>query len=144
MGLLVLACAVAISAPRAHAENRSAGVFVTLSQVTDDVERQGHIDAMKTKLGECPLLANRIVDVNVTRLSYAIVGSTVEVQLELGLVMSNGKQEIVSIANQSAKLVLSKHKFKLEKLPALRREVLDTAVGELIVKLRRAQRRNAV
>jgi len=38
--------------------------------------------------------------------------------------------------------VLSKSKFKLDQLPALRREVIDSALGTLIVKLRRATARN--
>lgn len=144
MAVLVLAAAVAVAAPRTASADtaRPAGVFVTISQVTDQAERTGHIDAIRTRLGACSQLANKVIDVNVTRLTYVTVGETVEVQLELGFVMSTPTNEIVSMANQTATLVLSKHKFKLDKLPALRREVIDTAVGSLIVKLRRAVARN--
>lgn len=144
MAFLVLAAAIAVATPRTASADaaRPAGVFVTLSQVTDQAERAGHIDAIRTRLGSCPQLANKVIDVNVTRLAYVTVGDTVELQLELGFVMSTPTNEIVSMANQTATLVLPKHKFKLGKLPMLRRDVIDSAVGSLIVKLRRAAARN--
>lgn len=143
MALLMVAAVVAVTGVRASAEPaRRAGVFVTLSPVTDEVERASHIDVIRKRLGDCSQLANKVIDVNVTRLSYVTVGATVELQLELGFVLSTPNNEIVSMANQTAKLVLSKSKFKLDQLPALRREVIDSALGTLIVKLRRATARN--
>ncbi len=135
---VVLACAVA-SASSARAEpKQQAGVFVTLTPVADVAERTSHIDCIRARLSASPLLENKHVDVNVTRLTWVTVGSTVEVQLELAFVMSNTNNEIVSLANQTAKLVLSKSQFRLEKLPSLRREVIDSALGDLLFKLRRA------
>lgn len=144
IAVLVVAAVVAVLGARtASAETkRPAGVFVTLSQVTDETERTSHIDVIRKRLRDCTQLANRVIDVNVTRLSYVTVGNTVELQLELGLVMSTPTNEIVSIANQTAKLVMPKAKFKLDKLPELRREVIDSALGELVLKLRRAAARN--
>ncbi len=144
MALLMVAAAVAVAGARtASAETtKRAGVFVTLSQVTDEAERSSHIDMIRKRLGDCTQLANKVIDVNVTRLSYVIVGATVELQLELGFVMSTPNHEIVSVASQTATLVLSKSRFKLAKLPSLRREVIDSALGDLVVKLRRAVARN--
>ncbi len=140
MGLVVLACVVA-SAPLARAETKRAGVFVTLTQVGDEAERTGHIDAIRHRLAGCSYLENKHVDINVTRLRWVTVGASVEVQLELAFVVSNADNEIVSVANQTAKLVLAKAQFKESKLPSLRREVIDNAIGDLIVKLRRANAR---
>lgn len=144
MALVMVAAVVAVAGARiASAEPaRRAGVFVTLSPVTDEAERASHIDVIRKRLGDCSQLANKVIDVNVTRLSYVTVGATVELQLELGFVLSTPNNEIVSMANQTAKLVLSKSKFRLDQLPALRREVIDSALGTLIVKLRRATARN--
>ena len=144
MALLMVAAAVAVAGARtASAETtKRAGVFVTLSQVTDEAERSSHINMIRKRLGDCTQLANKVIDVNVTRLSYVIVGATVELQLELGFVMSTPNHEIVSVASQTATLVLSKSRFKLAKLPSLRREVIDSALGDLVVKLRRAVARN--
>lgn len=144
MALLVVAAVVAVAGARtASAEPaRRAGVFVTLSQITDEAERTSQIDVIRKRLGECSQLANRVIDVNVTRLSYVTVGATVEIKLELGLTLSTRNNEIVSVASQTAKLVLSKATFKLDKLPALRREVIDSALRDLVVKLRRAAARN--
>ncbi len=140
---LVVAAVVAVAGARAaFAEiKRPAGVFVTLSEVTDEAERTSH-DVIRKRLVDCAQLANKVIDVNVTRLSYVTVGNTIELQLELGLVMSTPNNEIVSIASQTAKLVLSATKFKLAKLPGLRRELIDSALGELVLKLRRAVARN--
>lgn len=138
IGLVVMACLVAGGGTARAEAKRSAGVFVTLMQVTDQAERAAHIDAIKAKLAACPLLANRVVDVNITRLAYVTVGNNVELQLELGFVLSNTNSEIVSVANQTAKLVLPAAKFKVKQLPELRRDVLDTAIGDLIIKLRKA------
>ena len=140
MGLVVLACVVA-SAPAAAETKRPAGVFVTLTQVTDEAERTGHIDLIRHRLAGCSHLENKHVDINVTRLRWVTVGASVEVQLELAFVVSNADNEIVSVANQTAKLVLAKAQFKESKLPVLRREVIDNAIGDLIVKLRRANAR---
>ena len=75
---------MAASAGRARAEAKHpAGVFVTLTPVADDAERTAHIDCIRTRLAASPLLENKHVDVNVTRLSWVTVGNTVEVQLEL-------------------------------------------------------------
>ena len=122
--------------------SRASSKLHTLSQVTDEAERSSHIDMIRKRLGDCTQLANKVIDVNVTRLSYVIVGATVELQLELGFVMSTPNHEIVSVASQTATLVLSKSRFKLAKLPSLRREVIDSALGDLVVKLRRAVARN--
>lgn len=138
MGLIVLACVVAsASTVRAEAK-RPAGVFVTLVQVQDQAERTGHIDNIRARLGACSQLENKHVDVNVTRLSWVTVGATVEVQLELAFVVSNTSNEIISVANQTSKLVIAKSQFREHKLPSLRREVIDDALGDLLFKLRRA------
>lgn len=144
MALWMVAAVVAVAGARpASAESaRRAGVFVTLAQVTNEAERASHIDVIRKRLGECSQLANKVIDVNVTRLSYVTVGTTVELQLELGFVLSTPSNEIVSMVNQTAKLVIPASRFKLDKLPALRREVIDSALGDLIVKLRRAAARN--
>jgi hypothetical protein len=144
MALWMVAAVVAVAGARpASAESaRRAGVFVTLAQVTNEAERASQIDVIRKRLGECSQLANKVIDVNVTRLSYVTVGTTVELQLELGFVLSTPSNEIVSMVNQTAKLVIPASRFKLDKLPALRREVIDSALGDLIVKLRRAAARN--
>lgn len=142
MGLLVLACVVAAGGRSARAEARPAGVFVTLTPVTDHAERTDHADLIRARLGACAQLANRVVDVNVTRLAWVEVGATVELQLELSFVMSTTGNEIVSVANQTAKLVMSKSRFRIDRLPALRHEVIDDALGSLIAKLRRVSIRS--
>jgi len=140
IAVLVLACAVA-SSRNAHAEAKHpVGVFVTMAQVTDRVERAAHIDVIRARLAACAQLANKRVDVNVTRLTWVAVGESVEIQLELAFVMSVGN-EIVAIANQTAKLTLDKRQFNVAKLPSLRREVIVDAIGNLVVKLRRITQR---
>lgn len=142
MGLLVLACVVA-GAGTASAEKRVPGVYVTLAcPSVDDTERTTHIDHIKTRLGASSLLENKHVDVNVTRLVWATNGNSVEVHVDLAFVMSTRNNEIVSVANQTAKLTMSKTQFREGKLPTLRREVIDNALGDLLVKLRRATARN--
>lgn len=144
MAGVMVAVVVAVAGVRSVAAEptRRAGVFVTLSQVPDEAERISHVEMIRKRLRECSQLANKVIDVNVTRLSYVTVGATVEVQLELGFVLSTANNEIVSVATQTAKLVMSRSRFKLHQLPALRREVIDSALGDLIVKLRRAAARN--
>jgi hypothetical protein len=142
MGLLVLACVVA-SAGTAHAEKRAPGVYVSLTcpAVSDDGERATHIQTIKNRLAASSLLANKQVDVNVTRLAWVTNGNSVEIHVELAFMMSSNN-EITSVANQTAKLVMSKGQFSVGKLPMLRKEVIDTALGDLLYKLRRAQTRS--
>lgn len=140
MGLVVLACVVAGGS--AQAERRAAGVYVSLTcpAVADQAERDDHVAHVRTRLGNHALLANKQVDVSVTRLAWVVNGNTVEIQAELGFVMSTDN-EIVSIAHQTAKLVMPKGQFSIGKLPALRKEALDNALGDLLVKLRRTAAR---
>lgn len=140
LGLVVLACLVA--GPGAARADHTPGVYVSLTcpAVADQAERLEHVDHVRARLRNHAALADKQVDVNVTRLAWVVNGNAIEVQAELRLVVSTGN-EIVSIANQTAKLVMSKGQFRLAKLPALRREALDTAIGDLLVKLRRASAR---
>ncbi len=139
MRLTVVAALVAsTNIAQAESKHAPAGVFVTVLPVLDHVERTAHVESIRTRLGGSSLLHDKHVDVNVTRLTWVTVDNCVEVQVELAFVMSTTKNEIVSIARQTAKLVMPKGQFSIGKLPALRREVLDNALGDLLFKLRRA------
>lgn len=139
MGLMVLAAVVASAgSATAEAKRIQPGVFVTLDSTSlDDAERAIHVDTIRTRLGASSLFENKRVDVNVTRLAWVKVDNCIEVHVELAFVMSTTKDEIVSVANQTAKLVMAKGQFSIGKLPALRGEVIDNALGDLMYKLRR-------
>jgi len=101
----------------------------------DAGERLAHANLIRHAL-QVSWIDDKHVDVHVSRLTVDYVGNTVEVVAVLGFVLSTTGDQMASIGHQTAKLVLPRSQVTARKLPGLRREVIQSALGDLLRKLR--------
>jgi len=139
-GILPALAVLVLHAGAGHASPKTEpGVFVRLSTTgMDEAERVVHTDIIRRAL-RVSWVQDKHVDVNVTRLSVTYVGNAVEIVAELGFVLSStggAGDRMASIGCQTAKLVLPRSQVNARKLPGLRREVIQSALGDLVRKLR--------
>jgi hypothetical protein len=135
----ILLVAVVLSATPSLATTRKVqpGVFVTLNASLDDAEKTWHLDAIHGRLANNAVFDNKHADINVNRLSVAVVGNDCEVTTEINFVLSTTTDQIVSVGTGTAKITLPKTQA-VYKLPTLRREAIDSALVDMLAKLRKS------
>jgi hypothetical protein len=132
VGLVVLAMGVATAEPRTEP-----GVYVTMASPSiDGAERVAHVDTIRRGLTNHSALINRQIDVTINRMSLTYIRNEVEIVVELNFVLSTSGDQIVSFGNQTARLLIPRSQFNVNKLSALRGEVIENALGDLRRKLR--------
>jgi hypothetical protein len=132
-GILLVAVVLGMtSTSSATTRKVQPGVFVTLSASIDDAERVGHVHAIHGRLANA--FANKHVDIN-ANLAVAIVGNDCEVTTQINFVLSTTSDQIVSVGTGTAKITVSKY-AAVNKLPSLRREAIDSALADMLHKLR--------
>jgi hypothetical protein len=127
--------ASAAAAPEIHVDVSS------LATGIDDTERTGHVDAIRRAMREAIRDASieiRHVDVCVTKLVTEIAAERVDISVELKVVVSTADDRIRSVGSGTAVSSTPRRAFRIERLPALRRQALGDALEGLQHRLRAA------
>jgi hypothetical protein len=112
-------------------------------KVHGDILRQTLLDECKanpvitTTAAEAKRLGldPRNIDLSVTKMEVATVGSFVEIDAQLRLAISDANGKMLSFLSGGAKVQVPKHKFDARYLPNLRREALENAMRGMFDKL---------
>jgi hypothetical protein len=141
-----------------HAVKDRADLYVSIKSASDDspgnadaASRKAHADLLRSTLtsafGTAPQvtmaeadaqrwgLDARHLDLSVTKLDVNQRGSTIEVDCELRLAISDDSGKMLSFLSGGAKVSVPRAKFNMEYLPGLQRQALESAVHGLFDKL---------
>jgi hypothetical protein len=141
MRIIALAGVLALAfVETSHAAPARPAVHVTLDAAgLAPAERTGHVNAIRTAMADAISATGvdaKALDVSVTRLSYATVGTDVEICVEIKVIVSTTANQIQSFASGHARLLVPRRSFRPDQLPQLRQAVVHDAIDALRRRIR--------